>query len=169
MRHCAYPAEATGQPIESQAIEGASRQRAAPCSQFVDAAARKRWHSVPRSKLSCPQHDGTRGHLLASRPVRSASTRTSSSVARQPRAWGHSRGLSLPVHSRWRTSANSSQRALLATLLHHAMKLRSLAHPLSRQLSGAVTRGLLAAKRSNPSVKPTHSGLRPPRAAYLKR
>ena len=117
-----------------------------------------------------PQQKGNPRSATGTRPVRSGKTRTGSLAANHPVSWSHSRGWSLspPVHSAHRASANSSKHASLATLHHHEMKLRSLAHPLSRKLPRAVARGLLAVKRSNPSFEPTATGV-PASAAQLKR
>jgi hypothetical protein len=152
----------------SQAIEGASRQRAAPRSQFVGAAAGQRRQSIAT-------------HALAS--TRSNPTQASRIAALPPHPWSrphktrralHSPPLILCIdafrsgytcHCTHRCNSQHTSRFGFAAVVNS----RSCTRRFPRQSLAMVVCALPPATRSNPSVKPTRSGLRPPRAAYLKR
>ena len=142
-------------------VKGASRRSAAPGSQFVGGAEYGADFTQPQTVPTTPllhSHGSDWENVPHNRPARAYRPSPASARHHEPEAAS-------------RFFALGTLPARCAILRFAEPQFRPFAPPAPNRNPHAILQEMAAVpkKEANPSVKPTHSGLRPPRAAYLKR
>jgi len=159
----ASPAISPSHALQRVNVAGASRRSAAPGSQSVGVAGYSdgsRRHHAVRHVLCRLAH----GFLGTPAPASSAGSGTCLSASR---AQGSAPAMRLACVAKLRQPALGLR---YAAIQHHRLQRHLQSSRLHiAQFRPAAPHPAIPKREPNPSVKPTHSGLRPPWAAYLKR